>query len=211
MTPSQAGNHWNPRAEQLAAYVDGELDAAAFERLRSWLADHPETSAELRAQQRLLHLWQTAEPAQPSAQQWASALDRVEKGIAATPPTLSLWQQPFFKLALLTVGTAAALLLALPSAPWRQAKEPLPAGQPARGVAVNETEMVRLRAAQNEKTAPKAAPAEDDLLEGLLADDFQWTNESSQRVKDPAKGEARGRRSTTGPSASDRQNAPRAP
>jgi len=211
MTPSQTGNHWTPRAEQLAAYVDGELDAAAFERVRSWLADHPETSAELRAHQRLLHLWQTAEPVQPSAQQWASALDRVERGIAATPPTLSLWQQPFFQLALLTVGTAAALLLALPSAPWRQAKEPPPAGQPARGVVVNETEMVRLRAAQNEKTAPKAAPAEDDLLEGLLADDFQWTNESSQRVKDPAKGEARGRRSTTGPSASDRQSAPRAP
>jgi hypothetical protein len=210
MTPSQTGNHWNPGAEQLAAYVDGELDTATFERLRSWLADHPETSAELRSHQRLIHLWQTAEPVQPSAPQWAGALDRVEKGIAATPPTLSLWQQPFFQLTLLALGTAAALLLALPSAPWRQAKEP-PPGQPAREVIVNETEMVRLRPAQNEKSAPKAAPGEDDWLEGLLPDDFQWTTENSGRARDSAKREARNRRSTTEPSASDRQNAPRAP
>ena len=39
-----------PSPGQLAAYVDGELDAAACRQVEAWLATHPEAAAEIEAQ-----------------------------------------------------------------------------------------------------------------------------------------------------------------
>src|SRR5205823_2431220 len=60
---SQVMRHHNdvggevPSPGQLAAYVDGELDAAACRRVEAWLAAHPEAAAEIEAQRRLADLW----------------------------------------------------------------------------------------------------------------------------------------------------------
>ena len=51
-----------PKPEWLAAYVDGELDAASRKEVESWLTDHPEATQELEAQRRLARLCQASSP-----------------------------------------------------------------------------------------------------------------------------------------------------
>jgi hypothetical protein len=65
-----------PRPEQLAAYVDGELDPFARMQIDSWLADHPEAAREVEAQHRLIRLWQQTRPADPAESTWALAAAR---------------------------------------------------------------------------------------------------------------------------------------
>ena len=67
-----------PTPEQLAAYVDGELEAAGQRQVEAWLANHPETAADVAAQRQLLALWRKAPPREPSAAEWAAVFSRVQ-------------------------------------------------------------------------------------------------------------------------------------
>jgi hypothetical protein len=99
--------------ELLAAYADGELDAAARAAVEQWLSEHPEAIAELDAQRELspdnLALWQLAEPSAPSEDTWAAVQAEVTDAVLAGPavPTgQAWWTRPGT-----WVGVAASLLL----------------------------------------------------------------------------------------------------
>src|SRR5438270_6339912 len=78
-----------PFPELLAAYADGELDAAGRARVEAWLAEHPEARDEIEAQRRLSrrnrHFWQATAGPQPSEASWLRLLARVHEALTASP------------------------------------------------------------------------------------------------------------------------------
>jgi hypothetical protein len=109
--------------ELLAAYADGELDAAGCAMVKAWLADHPEACDALRTQRELSAtntvLWQAAEPREPSGEAWALVRQNIESESTPlhqvqTDDRLSRLKVARWLLAGLTLsGTAAVLLLTL--------------------------------------------------------------------------------------------------
>jgi hypothetical protein len=79
--------HDRPFPELLAAYADGELDAAARARVEAWLAAHPAAQATLDAQRRLSRrnrkLWRAAAPSNPAEANWARVFGHVQDAIDA--------------------------------------------------------------------------------------------------------------------------------
>jgi hypothetical protein len=75
--------------EQLAAYADGELDAAGRAQVESWLAVSPEARQELEALRRVSRsnrkLWQASSGPTPSEASWAKLLTRVQQALAVSP------------------------------------------------------------------------------------------------------------------------------
>jgi anti-sigma factor RsiW len=75
-----------PSAEDLAAYLEGELITARWLQVEAWLAEHPEVAAELESQRELAvywsHVFQSHRPPEPSAEQWDKTLAQVESGLA---------------------------------------------------------------------------------------------------------------------------------
>lgn len=103
-----------PRAGELAAYVDGELTPAEQQRIEDWLADHPESAAEVQSLRRLHDLLRSQAPADPGEASWAATLQRIEQTLAhpskieSRPPARRRgW------LAWALSATAASLVLAL--------------------------------------------------------------------------------------------------
>ena len=97
-----------PSPEQLAAYVDGELDPAARLRVEAWLKADPATRDAIDGHRRLARHWEAARPPQPNAAAWTATFARTEarctplsrrRGLPRT-----LW---------LSAGAAAAVLAAL--------------------------------------------------------------------------------------------------
>jgi hypothetical protein len=78
-----------PSAEQLTAYVDGELDVLKRREVEAWLVQHPEGAAEVEAQQRLTQLWQATRPIEPPDAAWEESLDRVEAALKTGPAPIS--------------------------------------------------------------------------------------------------------------------------
>ena len=76
-----------PTDQLLAAYVDGELDAASHGQVEAWLADHPEAAAEVTAMQHLRKVWQTTAPPEPSAREWSQMLDSITAALPSPPVT----------------------------------------------------------------------------------------------------------------------------
>jgi len=79
-------NHRDRFQEQLAAYADGELDAAGRARVEAWLAEHPEARVELEALRRLSRrnqkLWVASSGPTPSEASWARLFTRVQHALA---------------------------------------------------------------------------------------------------------------------------------
>jgi hypothetical protein len=110
--------HPDPSPEQLAAFLDGEVDPAGRARVEAWLATHPDAAGEMEGQRRLLRVWADNPPPEPDAAKWAAARGRIEARLsrpAGRRRRLPLW---------LGLGAAAALAAAalltrflLPGAP----------------------------------------------------------------------------------------------
>jgi hypothetical protein len=143
MTPYR-NNGATPGWEELTAYVDGELDAAARTEVEAWLADHPEASAEVEAQRHLRCVCQAAGPSDPGEAAWAAALTGIEAALtgaraAKAPGQLSgsvrksrqTWS--LFTLRLASTAAAVFLLVALDRAPHEPSfpsPEPFPVASP---------------------------------------------------------------------------------
>src|SRR5436190_5975510 len=86
-----------PFPEILAAYADGELDAAGRARVETWLARHPEAAADLDAQRewsrRNRRLWQSAAGPQPSDARWSRLFSSIQQALTAPPaqPLVRRW------------------------------------------------------------------------------------------------------------------------
>lgn len=106
-------NVGGPRPEQLAAYVDGELDDSACQQIEGWLAEHPEAAAEVEAQRRLVRLWQEGLPPEPVEDDWVTTLARIETSLPPVAPVPAGASTPWRSVTRLLLTRAAALLLAV--------------------------------------------------------------------------------------------------
>jgi hypothetical protein len=106
-----------PAPEELTAYADGELDdspqgAALRRRIETWLARHPEASAEVQGQRALTPLWEATSPPEPSEASWANVLARLDR-VPLTPPPTSARRFSLRALAAWSAATVAAVAAAL--------------------------------------------------------------------------------------------------
>jgi anti-sigma factor RsiW len=103
-----------PFPELLAAYADGELDAAGRDRVEAWLAEHPEDRAELENQRTLSRsnseLWQSSAPASPGERSWSRLFARVHTALKNPEPALRTSR---FRYGAAILATAAAALFAV--------------------------------------------------------------------------------------------------
>ncbi|MBY0523300.1 MAG: hypothetical protein K2R98_07870 [Gemmataceae bacterium] len=111
---------WNaPSPEQLAAFVDGELDATTRASVAVWLEENPEAVAELDAQRRLERLVHASPPPEPSEAEWAAMLDRIvlqTQVHADAPKPVPQTRRPVAtsrRLLVLAMTAAATVLIAL--------------------------------------------------------------------------------------------------
>lgn len=102
-----------PSPEQLAAYLDGELDDAAHAEVAAWLRLHPQALAEVEGQRRLAEVWSAASPPEPSEAEWARVLGRVETALAAQAARKTAQPRRVRWLWTAVGSLAAAVLLAL--------------------------------------------------------------------------------------------------
>src|SRR5438105_3603459 len=108
-----------PFPELLAAYADGELDAAGRARVEAWLAEHPEAKADLDAQRALsrknARFWQASAPPAPGEKSWSRLLARVHYAIYHRPasPAVRPARVVTFRRAAALAGLAAAVWVAL--------------------------------------------------------------------------------------------------
>ena len=124
----------DPSPEELAAFLDGELDGAARSHVEAWLSSSPDAAAEIDGQQRLARLWRDNPPPEPSAGAWAATLTRIEARLPV--PVRRPRRLP--RVLWLCVGAAAAVLAVvvvgrafLPGALPRVEKvDPLPVVEP---------------------------------------------------------------------------------
>jgi hypothetical protein len=126
MTAEKIDHILTPKLEDLAAYVDGELDAARRSTVEAWLSNHPEVAVEVEQQRRLADIWQATAPAQPSESQWGEVLAHVETAALHLPWRRPLWRRPGFSFTLAVVGTAAVLLFAFSLLRWHRAPQGYP-------------------------------------------------------------------------------------
>jgi hypothetical protein len=70
-----------PAPEELAAYVDGQLEPARLRDVEDWLSQHPELSAELQGHRRMARLWRRTSPETPSAARWSLLRNTIWAGI----------------------------------------------------------------------------------------------------------------------------------
>ena len=97
----------------LAAYVDGELDAATRAKVEQWLATHPQALEDLQAQRDLspanAAFWERAEPPEPSELAWANTRRAIEAHLDA-PASPRRWRRGAWALVgLAAAGVAAAV------------------------------------------------------------------------------------------------------
>ncbi len=115
---------WNngsegPSPEEWTAYLDGALGADERERFEAWLAAHPEAAAAADGCRRLTHLWQSAEPPEPSPAAWGATWGRIEGALPARAPARAWGAGRPFRVFLGMAAAAAVLggvLLARPFA-----------------------------------------------------------------------------------------------
>jgi anti-sigma factor RsiW len=109
----------DPKPPELAAYVDGELDAASCGPVEAWLADHPEAAAEVESQRRLLRLWRETRPPEPLEAEWATVLARLEAALPAAAPWVEARQRAArYRRALVWAAVVAASIAAVLVGRW---------------------------------------------------------------------------------------------
>jgi len=81
-TPERIDPEHGPSPEQLAAYVDGDLEPDSRDQVEAWLADHPRVGAGLNADRDLDLLFHETVPPEPSPDAWAATLAHVHSRIS---------------------------------------------------------------------------------------------------------------------------------
>jgi hypothetical protein len=100
------------------AVPGGHLDPADLAR---HLASCPSCAAKAEGFERLNRAWEATRPAEPPASAFDALWARVSRAAdapAARPAIVAMPRRPAWRLALLGLAAAAALLLAMPTLPW---------------------------------------------------------------------------------------------
>jgi hypothetical protein len=107
-------NTWQPEPAELAAYVDGHLDARRHREVEAWLSEHPDVAAELHAHRRLERLWRRTAPDSPTPARWSLVRLNIFAGLAdrsAAVKSPSRWWIVPLALGTVAAGTLLALVL----------------------------------------------------------------------------------------------------
>jgi hypothetical protein len=105
--------------ELLAAYADGELDAAGRAHVEAWLTKHPEAQAIVEDQRYLSRrnrkLWKASGPIAPNEAAWAGVFGRVQDVLDApiTPASAAPSRRRFVRYTVAALATAVAIGVAL--------------------------------------------------------------------------------------------------
>jgi hypothetical protein len=161
-------NDESPRREELAAYVDDELDLIACLRIERWLACNPEAAREVEAQHEFCELWRSTQPADPTEFEWALATQRCAD---ARKRSQRFWHRlalPRLNLqAAATMACAATLLLAIILGPLPPQQKPAPPNAPVEVfpvLAPDDVEIISVDPADSGRLVVGHAP----LLEPLV-------------------------------------------
>jgi len=152
-----------PRPEELAAYLDGELEAPARLRVQHWLARRPDAAAEaedLREMARLIK--HTAVP-EPDAAAWAATLERIERAVRAQRRPAAPLLGRIAAVLLPLAGAAAVLLALLPppagvQVPRPEAVEPFPVVTP------DDVELISLEHADRDAVLVGHSPLSEPIV-----------------------------------------------
>jgi anti-sigma factor RsiW len=98
-----------PLPEQLAAFLDGELDSAARTRVEAWLAKNPSAAAEIDGQRQVMRVWQANVPTDPKPAAWAAAFDHIETRLRPASHRRHTVRRTLW----FSAGLAAAVLVAV--------------------------------------------------------------------------------------------------
>lgn len=102
-----------PRAEELAAYADGELAPLDRKRIEAWLAEHPESAAEVKKIQHLRQTFRDTAAPEPSESGWAAVLERITRGLSRAKERQRQRANGARYVRLAGAALAATLLLAI--------------------------------------------------------------------------------------------------
>jgi hypothetical protein len=150
----------SPTPEQLAAYVDGELDPGERMGVEKWLRTHPDVAAQIEEHRDLTRLWQAMKPIGPEEAKWAAVLEQIECGFLRSRP-LGHGRRRIIRAG---AALAAAVLLLLV---WRYWPEPTAHPQSVEPLAVvspDDVEIVSLRAADRVTLVVGVPPVTEPLV-----------------------------------------------
>jgi anti-sigma factor RsiW len=148
----------SPNPEQLAAYVDGELDPAQGMDLEIWLRNHLEAAAQIEQHRDLARVWQETAAIEPAAEKWAAVLERIECGLSRSR-ALAIARRRLVRAGV-AVAVAATVLLVLV---WHPRATPLKV-EPLTVVSPDEVEIVSLRAADRRTLIVGVPPVTGPLV-----------------------------------------------
>lgn len=119
MSPHEGDAKHDPDPQKLAAFVDGELDDRAAQRISAWLARNPEAQAEVDSQRRLSEFWQASAAEDLPADRWASTLQRIDRSIRTPSPRRGMVKRraAWVYLALAVTATAASVAVVVSNWP----------------------------------------------------------------------------------------------
>jgi anti-sigma factor RsiW len=146
-------NPERPTPGELAAWVEGELEAADAARVEAWLLDHPDDALDAEASSRLVGLFRDHPPADPSPDAWDRTFARIA---AEAGPRRRPWR--WRGLLLLGLAGAAAVLACVLAAGSLWPKPDVGPGE----VAARRVELPPED--DNDEPFPVAAAAEIDVL-----------------------------------------------
>ena len=134
-----------PTPEQVAAFVDAELDPGTHDAVAAWLSDHPAAAAEAEDWRRLADLWRETAPPDPGPAAWEATRARVAAALRPRPmPVVSPAHarrgrlRPLWAAAALTAAAAALAAVLI--------RPPAPDEEPFQVVSAGDVNIVRIEA-----------------------------------------------------------------
>lgn len=150
----------DPSPEQLAAFLDGELDPAIAARVEAWLADNAAAAEEMDGQRRVLRLWQANPPPEPGPAVWTAVLSRIEANLPVARRRPRKWPR------VLSFGAvaAAAVLAAVFLTRLFQGGSPKDADAPLPVIAPGDVTIISMDARDASGLVVAAPPVQEPIV-----------------------------------------------
>ena len=152
-----------PRREELAAYLDGELDAAGRARVQHWLAQQPGAAAAAEELRELAHLVKQSCIPEPEEAAWAATLDRIDRAVTAQRRSAAPLLARIASL-IVPIAGAAAVLLALFLRPVAVESTQPEAVEPFPVVTPDDVELISLEHADRDAVLVGHSPLSEPIV-----------------------------------------------
>jgi hypothetical protein len=153
---------WRPDPEMLAAYADGELDAAECHRLEDWLLDHPADSQKIEEHRRFTRLYKSTRPGEPTESAWAAARARVQARYVREAH--KRWSGANWRRWILPFAAAVLIALWVGRGPRLERLEPAAAPAPFPVASPLDVEIISLDPADSQALVVGELPAREAFM-----------------------------------------------